>query len=209
MENKRITKKRNIIVIVSVLLLAVAVVLLFIFLRGYSNLFNSVPAVTIETPEKKSVADHEPFDLELQLTSLEDELYPAASFSISFDSSKLEFLGTDEGNVMILGGQNALGYQMPQWSVNVEHSNEIGQINIMYLDTTGGKHAFTKETLNDNGNILLKLRFRLRGSAKIGDIYEIGFDDAIFAASDETKSLASSKGTLKTNNGRIVIGESV
>lgn len=206
-EKKQVlSKKKKIAIIVSVVLLAAIAVFLIFFLRGCDSLLTAVPAVTIEIPDKKSASDHEPFSLELQLSALGDEVYPAASFSISFDSLKLEFLGIEEGNVMITDSQSASGYQLPEWSVNVEHSNEVGQINLMYLDMTGGNYAFIKDALDENGNILLHLMFRLRGSAKSGDIYELSFDDAIFAASDEANSLASSKGTLKTNNGRIVIG---
>lgn len=203
---KTLSKKKKIAIIGSVVLLAAIAVFLIFFLRGCDSLLTAVPAVTIETPDKKSASDHEPFSLELQLSALDNEVYPAASFSISFDSSKLEFLGIEEGNVMITDAQSTSGYRLPEWSVNIERSNEVGQINLMYLDMTGGKYAFTKNALDENGNILLHLMFRLRGSAKSGDIYELSFDDAVFAASDEESSLASSKDTLKTNNGRIVIG---
>lgn len=205
-KKKPLTKKKKIAIILSVIFLVLAVVLLIIFLLGRGGFLATAPAVTIETPDKKSVSDHEPFSLELQLTTLGDASYPAASFSIDFDSSKLEFLGIDEGNVCITDSQSASGYTLPEWSVNVEHSNEVGQINLMYLDMTGGKNAFTKAALDEDENILMHLRFRLRGTAKSGDIYELSFQDAVFAASDETKSLASSKNTLKTNNGRIVVG---
>ncbi|MCI9448943.1 MAG: hypothetical protein HFE30_01655 [Clostridiales bacterium] len=203
---KTLSKKKKIVIISSIVMLAAIAVFLIFFLRGRDSLLTAVPAVTIETPDRKSASDREPFSLELQLSALGDEVYPAASFSISFDSSKLEFLGIEEGNVMITDAQSAFGYQLPEWSVNIERSNEVGQINLMYLDMTGGKYAFTKDALEENGNILLHLMFRLRGSAKSGDIYELSFDDAVFAASDEESSLASAKDALKTNNGRIVIG---
>ncbi len=206
-QKKPLSKKKKIAITISVVSLAVIAVVLIFFLRGCSSFFADAPSVTIETPDKKSASDHEQFSLELQLSSLGDALYPAASFSISFDSSKLEFLGIEEGNVMITDAQSVSGYQLPEWNVNVDYSNEVGQINLMYLDMTGGKYAFTNNALDRDGNVLLHLLFRLRGSARSGDIYELSFDDAIFAAADEANSLASSKDTLKTNNGRIVIGE--
>ena len=97
---------------------------------------------------------------------------------------------------------------MPEWNVNVARSNETGIINIMYIDMTGGKYAFSKDLLLDQDNVLLLLNFRLRGSVRDGDILELCLDDAIFAASDETESLSSAAGTLRAVNGRIVIGES-
>ena len=194
-----------------------AAVFLFLLLLGIGRFFiqqeegggsfsPSAPAVSIETPDKKSETDREPFSLKLSLTSFKDELYPAASFSIRFDPAKLEFLGIDEGNVLIKDSDSVSGVNLPDWSVNVERSNETGIINIMYLDMTGGKYAFSKELLRDENNVLLFLNFRLRGSCQSGDILELSFDDAVFAAADETKSLASSTGALKTRDGKIVIG---
>ena len=174
--------------------------------EGGGSFSPSAPAVSIETPDKKSENDREPFSLKLSLTSFKDELYPAASFSIRFDPAKLEFLGIDEGNVLIRDAESSSGTNLPDWSVNVERSNETGIINIMYLDMTGGKYAFSKELLRDENNVLLFLNFRLRGSCQSGDILELSFDDAVFAANDETKSLASSTGALKTRDGKIVIG---
>lgn len=206
LNKKTLSRKKRIAAILSAAFLAAAVISRIIFPWERGSLLTVAPAVTIETPDRKSASDREPFSLELQLSALGDEVYPAASFSISFDSSKLEFLGIEEGNVMITDAQSASGYRLPEWSVNTEHSNEVGQINLMYLDMTGGKYAFTKNALDENGNILLHLIFRLRGSVKSGDIYELSFDDAVFAASDESDSLASSRGTLKTGDGRIVLG---
>lgn len=174
--------------------------------EGGGSFSPSAPAVSIETPDKKSETDREPFSLKLSLTSFKDELYPAASFSIRFDPAKLEFLGIEEGNVLIKDSDSVSGTNLPDWSVNVERSNEKGIINIMYLDMTGGKYAFSKELLRETDNVLLLLNFRLRGSCRSGDILELSFDDAVFAAADETKSLASSTGTLKTRDGKIVIG---
>ena len=77
----------------------------------------------------------------------------------------------------------------------------------MYLDTTGGKNAFSKELLADEDNVVLRLKFRLRGSVRSGDICDLIFDDAVFAASDETQSLAMTTDTLNVRDGKIVIGE--
>jgi hypothetical protein len=89
----------------------------------------------------------------------------------------------------------------------VQNSNDTGIINIMYLDMTGGKNAFTKELLADDYNVILRLKFRLRGSARPGDVLDLIVEDAVFAASDETQSLAMTTDTLKVKNGRLVIGE--
>ena len=127
--------------------------------------------------------------------------------SISFDSSRLEFLGIEEGNVFIRNNESEIPQKVPEWSCNPEQCNKSSKINIMYLDTTGGKNAFSKELLAEKDNVVLRLKFRLRGSVRSGDVYDLIFDDAVFAASDETESLAMTTDTLKVKNSKIVIGE--
>lgn len=168
-----------------------------------------MPMVVIETPHKISVSKKEDFLVDMLVTELEDSIYPAASFSISFDSSCLEFVGVEEGNLFVkkedTGSQ--VKRKLPEWSCNVEQSNETGIINIMYLDLTGGQNAFAKELMSEEYNVVLRLRFRLRGSARVNEIYDLTIEDAIFAASDEKQSLSMYQGTLETKDGRVVVGE--
>lgn len=166
-----------------------------------------VPTLTVETPQKLSASQTEGSTLDVTISDLGDARYPAMSMSIAFDPSRLEFLGVEEGNIFILSEKNSTGQKLPDWSCNVENSNDTGLINIMYLDMTGGKNAFTRELLAEDQNVVLRLRFRLRGSVRTGDVLELAVEDAVFAASDETQSLAMTTGTLKTKNGRLVIGE--
>ena len=77
----------------------------------------------------------------------------------------------------------------------------------MYLDMTGGKNAFSKELLAEDNNVVLRLKFRLRGSVRADDVCDLIVEDAVFAASDETESLAMTTNTLTVKNGKIVIGE--
>jgi hypothetical protein len=77
----------------------------------------------------------------------------------------------------------------------------------MYLDMTGGKNAFSKDLLAEDNNVVLRLKFRLRGSVRAGDVCDLIVEDAVFAASDETQSLAMITNTLTVKNGKIVIGE--
>ena len=207
MEEKKNSKKKTIIIVLLVLL-ALAVPALFLF--GDGGALSLAPTVTIETPNKMSRSDRGEFTLDVTLSDLkEGELYPAASFSMNFDANKLEFLGLEEGNVLVPCEKKANGAvtELPKWGVNVERSNEIGQINVMYLDLTGGRQAFSKDLLPDGDRVLFRLKFKLRGSVQSGDIIEISFADAVFAASDEKDSLASVKNTLKTRSGRVVIGD--
>ena len=183
------------------------VVILILLLVRCDSETEGVPTLTVETPQKLSVSETEEFALDVTISELGDALYPAMSMSIGFDSSRLEFLGIGEGNVFIHDDQNSEGQQLPDWSCNVQNSNDTGLINIMYLDMTGGKYAFSREFLAEEENVLLRLQFRLRGSVRSGDVLEVTLEDAVFAASDETQSLAMTTDTLKTKNGRIVIGD--
>ena len=197
-------KKKRCFWIVGIgILIAVVVVLLF---NGKDS-DSGAPMLMIETPQKLSAANHKEFSLDVTISDLGPARYPAMSMSISFDASRLEFIGVEEGNVFILNSENSSGRQLPDWSCNVKNSNETGVVNIMYLDMTGGKYAFSKGLLAEEENVVLRLRFRLRGSVRKGDVLELTLEDAVFAASNELDSLAMATGTLKTKNGRLVIGE--
>ena len=181
--------------------------ILFLLFLNKDSITEKNPTLTIETPKKISANNREEFLLDVTISTLGDGIYPAASMSISFDASRLEFLGVEEGNVFISNTGGEVSKQLPDWSCNPEQCNKTGKINIMYLDTTGGKNAFCNELLEEEDNVVLRLRFRLRGSVRSGDIYDLIFEDAIFAASDETESLAMTRETLQVRDGKIVIGE--
>ena len=194
--------------IVGICVLIAAVIVLLTQCNKRSELpIPGEPTLIVETPQKLSVSQTEEFTLDVTISQLGDARYPAMSMSIAFDSSRLEFLGVEEGNIFILSEENSSGQKLPDWSCNVQNSNDTGIINIMYLDMTGGKNAFTKELLADDYNVVLRLKFRLRGSARPGDVLDLIVEDAVFAASDETQSLAMTTDTLKVKNGRLVIGE--
>lgn len=194
--------------IVGICVLIAAVIVLLTQCNKRSELpIPGEPTLIVETPQKLSVSQTEEFTLDVTISQLGDARYPAMSMSIAFDSSRLEFLGVEEGNIFILSDENSSGQKLPDWSCNVQNSNDTGIINIMYLDMTGGKNAFTKELLADDYNVVLRLKFRLRGSARPGDVLDLIVEDAVFAASDETQSLAMTTDTLKVKNGRLVIGE--
>ena len=200
---KKKRKKWPWILVICLLLIAAAALYYFYFYQGDSG----TPTLIVETPQKLSVSQTEDFTLDVTVSDLGDARYPAMSMSITFDSSRLEFLGVEEGNIFILSDENSAGQQLPNWSCNVQSSNDTGLINIMYLDMTGGRNAFTKDLLADDYNVVLRLKFRLRGSVRPGDVLDLIVEDAVFAASDETQSLAMNRDTLKIKNGRLVIGE--
>lgn len=186
-----------------------AVCVLVFFLLFPNEISMNQPVLAVETPQKISLSQGGEFSLDVTVSDLGEAIYPAASMSIAFDASCLEFLGVEEGNVFITADENGAGEarQLPDWSCNVQKSNETGLINIMYLDMTGGKYAFHRDLLAEDDNVVLRLRFRMRGSARVGDAYELVVEDAVFAASDESQSLAMTTGSLRAKNGRIVTGE--
>ena len=202
-ENKQQKKKKWPWILGSCALIVLIVVLLTRCFGPHSG----VPTLIVETPQKLSLSNNEEFTLDVTISDLGEARYPAMSMSISFDSSRLEFLGVEEGNVFVLSNENSSGRQLPDWSCNVKNSNDTGLINIMYLDMTGGKNAFSRELLAEDYNVVLRLKFRLRGSIRAGDVLDLIVEDAVFAASDENRSLAMTMDTLKIKNGKIVVGE--
>ena len=200
---KKKRKKWPWILAICMLLIAAAALYYFYFYQGDSG----KPTLIVETPQKLSASQTEDFTLDVTVSALGEARYPAMSMSISFDSSRLEFLGVEEGNIFILSDENSTGQQLPEWSCNVKNSNDTGRINIMYLDMTGGKNAFSKELLVEDYNVVLRLKVRLRGSVRTGEVLDLIVEDAVFAASDETQSLAMTTDTLKVKNGKIVVGE--
>ena len=202
-EEKKKRKSKKWIIIITGIVLLIIIILLFLTRCDKNN--NKNPILTIETPQKIST-DTEEISLDVTISDFGDALYPAASMSIAFDPAYLEFIGLGEGNVFVLNEDETVTKKLPEWGCNPSQCNKSGKINIMYLDTTAGKNAFTKSLLKENDNVVLRLKFRLRGSASSGDVYDLVFEDAVFAASDENESLAMARDTLKVRNSKIVVG---
>lgn len=197
-------KNRKTLWLVIAALCVAAAVVVILLLSGENGALGT-PTLTVETPQKCSA--EEEITLNVTIDHMGEALYPAASMSIRFDPACLEFLGVEEGNVFILDGENTSGRQLPQWSYNTAACNESGLINIMYLDMTGGRYAFSRELLAEEDNVVLRLTFRIRGSVRTGDVLDLIVEDAVFAASEEKDSLAMTRNTLRVRNSRIVIGE--
>ena len=198
MNDKR--KYKGLLLGLGVLLL---LLLLLLLIRCGSD--GKTPTLRVETPQKLSCSQTEVFTLDVSISHLGEALYPAMSTSIRFDPACLEFLGVEEGNVFVTDAET--GRALPQWSCNPEQCNKTGLINVMYLDLTGGRAAFSQNLLAEEDNVVMRLSFRLRGSARSGDVYDLLVEDAVFAASEENQSLAMNKDTLKCKNGKIVVGD--
>ena len=198
--------KKICFIIGGALLLCAVLLCIFLITKDGGEQNNGAPTLTVETPQKISKSQTNTIMIDVTISSFGDAVYPAASMSISFDASRLEFLGIEEGNVFIKS-DNTSGQTLPEWSYNTASCNSSGLINVMYLDMTGGKNAFVKDLLAENDNVVLRLKFRLRGSVRTGDVCDLIVEDAVFAASDETQSLAMTTNTLKAKHGKIVIGD--
>lgn len=185
--------------------LGVLILLLLSLLLIRCGSDGKTPTLRVETPQKLSRSQTEVFTLDVSISHLGDALYPAMSTSIRFDPACLEFLGVEEGNVFVTDAET--GRTLPQWSCNPEQCNKTGLINVMYLDLTGGRAAFRQSLLAEEDNVVMRLSFRLRGSARSGDVYDLLVEDAVFAASEESQSLAMTRDSLKCKNGKIVVGD--
>lgn len=201
-------KTKKICVIVGGVLLVCAILLCAFFLLWQEGGVGAdTPTLTVESPQKLSLSGSDTFVLDVRISSLGDALYPAMSMSITFDSTRLEFLGIEEGNVLVYSDSNSTGQALPEWIYNTAACNQSGCINVMYLDMTGGKNTFSQELLSEGENVVLRLKFRLRGSVRAGDVCDLIVEDAVFAASDERQSLAMTTKTLNVKSGKLVIGE--
>ena len=196
--------RKTLWLVIAALCVAVAVVVALLLSGGKGGVLGT-PTLTVETPQKCSAGEE--ITLDVTISDMGEALYPAASMSIRFDPACLEFLAVEEGNVFIRDDESASGRQLPQWSCNTAACNESGLINIMYLDMTGGRYAFSRELLAEEDNVVLRLTFRVRGSVRTGDVLDLIVEDAVFAASEEKDSLAMTRNTLRVRNSRIVIGE--
>ena len=197
-------EKKNLIIVIVVAVSVLAFGALALLSGGKGGVLGT-PTLTVETPQKCSAGEE--ITLDVTISDMGEALYPAASMSIRFDPACLEFLGMEEGNVFIRDDESASGRQLPQWSCNTAACNESGLINIMYLDMTGGRYAFSRELLAEEDNVVLRLTFRVRGSVRTGDVLDLIVEDTVFAASEEKDSLAMTRNTLRVRNSRIVIGE--
>lgn len=190
------------------LIIVIALIIMGIFI--FRKIINT-PTLTLIPPAPLEASNYEEFTIDLELSDLPSNLYPAASISLTFDKNKLQFTGIKEGTMMTYGDESADGNNLsiPTWSCNIDRANTNGEINAMYLDTTAGKYAYCSEGFNKkNQNIVLRLGFKLRTSAVKGDVYNITFQDAVFATvnGDEDKtSLAMNMKTLRVNNCKVAV----
>lgn len=90
--------KKGILTAAIALIAAVIIAIFAVILINNTERFpmDSTMRIEIDTPQKVSLSD-ETVTLDVMLSGLGDTLYPAASMSISFDPTRLELVGVEEG----------------------------------------------------------------------------------------------------------------
>lgn len=206
---KNMTPKQKVVVaIIGVLIVAF---ITFVIVKVYKVI--ETPTLTLVPPGPMDVLNRDEFAIDVVLSDLGRELYPAASLTIGFDKNKLEFTGTKLGTMMTYGKNTIDGnsFDIPLWTCNTERANEIGEINTMYMDMTAGKYAYSKNGFdNKTKNVVLRLGFKLKDSAVKGEVYNIKVHDAVIAAingDEDNTSLATSQDTLRARSCKIVINK--
>ena len=199
------------LVILSSFVAIIGLVLVSVFFNEESSLSIIKPTLILEPPAPIEVTNKEEFIVDVKLSHLPKDIYPAASISVGFDNNKLEFTGVKMGTMETYGDQilNGSDYTIPTWACNVETSNKKGVVNAMYLDMTAGKFAYNEDGFEKGSkDIVLRLAFKLKDSTQAGENYYLDIKDAVFATVDGDKdksSLATLDKTLKTNNCSIVV----
>lgn len=191
--------------------MGILIIALIIFILTKLYAFIETPIITLLPPAPIEVSDRNEFSIDVVLSDLGKELYPAASLTVGFDKNKLEFTGTKLGTMMTYGDTTIDGnsFDIPLWTCNVERANELGEINTMYMDMTGGKYAYSKSGFDkETKNVVLRLGFKLKDSAVKGEVYNIKIHDAVIAAINGDKdntSLATNQDTLRARSCKIVV----
>ncbi|CEN78188.1 hypothetical protein [Paraclostridium sordellii] len=202
-----LSRKKKITILISTILI---ISIIGVVLIKNPNILKR-PTLTLVPPSPIEVSDKNEFNIDVKLSSLPKNLYPAASMSVGFDNNKLEFTGVKIGTMQTYGDKVVDGneFDIPLWDCNKDVSNKKGQVNTMYMDMTAGKFAYNKDGFEkDSKDIVLRLGFKLKDSSNKGDVYDIDIKNAVFAAIDGDKdntSLSTSKNTLKTNDCKVVV----
>lgn len=184
------TNKNRRAIWISVLIILALIAVLVILLKNCKNTDKPVLSLSVADDIKADLRDE--FTVDLVLSDLPDEIYPAASAVISFDKNKLEFTGVKQGTMLIYEGYNPLentsekAPQMisPIWSANTDISNKTGEISTIYLDMTSGENAYSVAGFKKGHNdVVIRLGFKLKDSVSSGDKIAVEILDAAFAVS--------------------------
>ena len=212
LESKFFQKKRNRVITICV---AVALIIAIVWVVFFTSILERIfaPSITLMSPAPVLVFDRGEIVVDVVMSDLPERVFPAASLSAKFDKNKLELVSVKQGTMMTLNNysEDETTYNIPIWKSDIEAANRLGKVNTMYLDMTGGQFAYVKEGFaKEEKDILLRLVFCLRDSAKAGEVYNITVEDAVLATVGgdyDNTSLATSNRTLKAYPAKIVVKE--
>ena len=123
---------------------------------------------------------------ETEATTKDVELY----FNSSEDSRDSNIVNVDSS-------------KSPDWQYDVNNSNKTGLINVIYLDSSGGRESFTNKSISSDKNSILRLEFKLKDNIENADGLSLKIEDAVFATIKgdlDNTSLSTKKKTIKTKN---------
>ena len=136
-------------------------------------------------------------NVDLKVSHLPSNIYSSASFSINFDKDRLEFIDLKKGDILTYSSKS------PDWQYDVNNSNKTGLINVIYLDSSGGRESFTNKSISSDKNSILRLEFKLKDNIENADGLSLKIEDAVFATIKgdlDNTSLSTKKKTIKTKN---------
>lgn len=159
--------------------------------------------MSLKSRKTLDIKEDKNFTVDLKLSYLTSNIYPSSSFSIEFDKDKLELVDILEGDIVTFSNKT------PDWKYDVKSSNKTGIINVIYLDSSGGKDSFTSKSIqSEDKNTIVKLEFKLKNEIKSNDEINLKIKDAVFATIEgdmDNSSLSTKKNTMKIENCKIDI----
>ncbi len=170
------------------------------------NIPSNEPTIYLDTKVNLVELSGEKFLVNVKLENFpEDGFYPATSFSLDFDKTKLQFNGIRVGNITVSDKDNSPeSIEIPTWLCNTELSNQSGNINAMYMDMSAQDRSYRIHNFDEEkSNILLRLEFTLMDSAFANDEITLEFKDVSLAALDdngEDIGLSMNKDNLLVKN---------
>lgn len=189
-------KKRNLFILIGLIAIMIIVYLIYSFSNNKKG-----PTMYLSSDSTPKAMSNEEFYIDVKLSSFpKDSVFPAASFLVTFDQTKVMFTGLKLGT-MVVGDEEGhkKSLSVPVWKSNPNIANETGTVSAMYLDMSASNHCYREYSFTpDTEDILVRLNFKLLDSAQTGDKLEFTFQDAVMAAikEDGKSSLAMTEDTL-------------
>ncbi|MCC3867457.1 cohesin domain-containing protein [Terrisporobacter mayombei] len=196
-------QKYTILILLSILVIVIGISYIVVINSQEKNTKNDIDnnneikkevLMSLDGDSVLSMNNKDAFKLKLKMSQIPSNIYSSASFSISFDKDKVEFIDIKKGDISTFSSNS------PSWQYDVKASNKRGQANIMYLDSTGGKESFTsKSIVSEEKNNVLILEFKLKDNVESGENISFKIKDAVFATVNGDKDNSS----LSTKNKNI------